>query len=153
MANFRWGPVESFLLSYSSRQLGWAAWMYRGGARARATTAFKLLIVDSIMANSRWGKIHLGYTPTAETCTLMWRSAGPACRPAHARPLAPTQAHPSPIHDPRTDFVGRGELSERQQKLGVMMSALKKLSEEFNIGARAPTSLCLLLFVACLRDR
>ena len=37
-------------------------------------------------------------------------------------------------HRPRTDFVGRGELSERQQKLGVMMSALKKLSEEFNIG-------------------
>ncbi|GBF98329.1 meiotic recombination [Raphidocelis subcapitata] len=33
----------------------------------------------------------------------------------------------------RTDFVGRGELSERQQKLGVMMAALKKLSEEFNV--------------------
>jgi len=33
----------------------------------------------------------------------------------------------------RTDYSGRGELSERQQKLGQMLSKLTKLSEEFNI--------------------
>ncbi|KAL5533929.1 DMC1 [Sanghuangporus baumii] len=33
----------------------------------------------------------------------------------------------------RTDFSGRGELSERQQKLAQMLSRLTKLSEEFNI--------------------
>lgn len=32
----------------------------------------------------------------------------------------------------RVDFSGRGELSERQQKLGRYMSALVKLAEEFN---------------------
>ena len=33
----------------------------------------------------------------------------------------------------RTDFSGRGELAERQQKLGQMMSCLQKMAEEFNI--------------------
>ena len=33
----------------------------------------------------------------------------------------------------RVDFSGRGELSERQQKLNVMLSRLSKLSEEFNV--------------------
>lgn len=33
----------------------------------------------------------------------------------------------------RVDYSGRGELSERQQKLNVMLSRLSKLSEEFNI--------------------
>ncbi|WIA40926.1 hypothetical protein OEZ86_004581 [Tetradesmus obliquus] len=33
----------------------------------------------------------------------------------------------------RTDFTGRGELAERQQKLGQMMALLKKISEEFNV--------------------
>lgn len=33
----------------------------------------------------------------------------------------------------RVDFTGRGELAERQQKLGFMMSRLRKLSEEFNV--------------------
>nr|GAT58112.1 RecA family ATPase [Mycena chlorophos] len=33
----------------------------------------------------------------------------------------------------RTDFSGRGELSERQQKLAQMLSKLSKLSEEYNI--------------------
>lgn len=33
----------------------------------------------------------------------------------------------------RTDFVGRGELGERQQKLNVFLQRLMKLSEEFNI--------------------
>ncbi|KAG1813259.1 Rad51-domain-containing protein [Suillus subaureus] len=33
----------------------------------------------------------------------------------------------------RVDFSGRGELSERQQKLAQVMSKLTKLSEEFNI--------------------
>ena len=32
----------------------------------------------------------------------------------------------------RTEFVGRGELAERQQKLGQFMRRLKKLAEEFN---------------------
>lgn len=33
----------------------------------------------------------------------------------------------------RVDFSGRGELAERQQKLGQFMSKLMKLSEEFNV--------------------
>jgi len=33
----------------------------------------------------------------------------------------------------RVDFSGRGELSERQQKLAQMLSRLQKLSEEFNL--------------------
>jgi meiotic recombination protein DMC1 len=34
----------------------------------------------------------------------------------------------------RVDFGGgRGELSERQQKLGAMLSTLKKISEEYNV--------------------
>eukprot|EP00798_Chlamydomonas_sp_ICE-L_P004551 gene4551-14730_t len=33
----------------------------------------------------------------------------------------------------KVDFCGRGELSERQQKLGKMLSMLRKLSEEFNV--------------------
>ncbi|THH09612.1 hypothetical protein EW145_g1897 [Phellinidium pouzarii] len=33
----------------------------------------------------------------------------------------------------RTDYSGRGELSERQQKLGQMLSKLTRLSEEYNI--------------------
>ena len=33
----------------------------------------------------------------------------------------------------RVDYVGRGELADRQQKLGAMMSKLKKLAEEYNI--------------------
>eukprot|EP00889_Picochlorum_renovo_P001916 jgi/Picre1/28946/NNA_004340.t1 len=33
----------------------------------------------------------------------------------------------------RTDFTGRGELSERQQKLNIHLAKLRKLSEEFNV--------------------
>ncbi|KAK9760302.1 Meiotic recombination protein dmc1 [Basidiobolus ranarum] len=33
----------------------------------------------------------------------------------------------------RTDFCGRGELSERQQKLNTMLSRLLKISEEYNV--------------------
>ena len=33
----------------------------------------------------------------------------------------------------RVEFVGRGELSERQQKLGQHLAQLVRLSEEFNI--------------------
>lgn len=33
----------------------------------------------------------------------------------------------------RADFTGRGELAERQQKVGVLMNKLKKLAEEFNV--------------------
>ncbi|KZS95859.1 P-loop containing nucleoside triphosphate hydrolase protein [Sistotremastrum niveocremeum HHB9708] len=33
----------------------------------------------------------------------------------------------------RTDYSGRGELSERQQKLAQMLSKLAKLAEEFNV--------------------
>ncbi|KAG0364439.1 Meiotic recombination protein dmc1 [Gamsiella multidivaricata] len=33
----------------------------------------------------------------------------------------------------RTDFCGRGELSERQQKLNQMLSRLTKIAEEFNV--------------------
>lgn len=33
----------------------------------------------------------------------------------------------------RTDFSGRGELAERQQKLGQMLAKLTRISEEFNV--------------------
>lgn len=33
----------------------------------------------------------------------------------------------------RVDFSGRGELSERQQKLAQMLSRLQKISEEYNM--------------------
>ena len=33
----------------------------------------------------------------------------------------------------RVDFCGRGELAERQQKLGRMLSGLTKVANEFNI--------------------
>mmetsp|Transcript_108986 Transcript_108986/g.313927 ORF Transcript_108986/g.313927 Transcript_108986/m.313927 type:complete len:350 (-) Transcript_108986:406-1455(-) len=34
----------------------------------------------------------------------------------------------------RVDYSGRGELAERQQKLGQVMSKMLKISEEFNVG-------------------
>ena len=33
----------------------------------------------------------------------------------------------------KVDYQGRGELADRQQKLGLYMSRLRKMSEEFNI--------------------
>ncbi|KAJ8924919.1 hypothetical protein NQ315_001076 [Exocentrus adspersus] len=33
----------------------------------------------------------------------------------------------------RVDFTGRGEMADRQQKLGQMMSRLQKISEEYNV--------------------
>ena len=33
----------------------------------------------------------------------------------------------------RVDFSGRGELSERQQKLNTMLNRLMKIAEEFNV--------------------
>jgi meiotic recombination protein DMC1 len=33
----------------------------------------------------------------------------------------------------RTDYTGRGELSERQQQLGKLLNKLMKLAEQFNI--------------------
>eukprot|EP00971_Amphidinium_carterae_P035567 700236-Amphidinium_carterae.1 len=33
----------------------------------------------------------------------------------------------------RVDFSGRGELADRQQSLGRVMSKLQKMSEEFNV--------------------
>jgi hypothetical protein len=38
----------------------------------------------------------------------------------------------------RTEFHGRGDLSERQQKLGQHLSHLVRLSEEFNIAGTNP---------------
>ncbi len=33
----------------------------------------------------------------------------------------------------RVDYNGRGELAERQQRLGIMMSRLRKLADEYNV--------------------
>jgi meiotic recombination protein DMC1 len=33
----------------------------------------------------------------------------------------------------RVDYQGRGELSERQQKVGALMSRLNKIADEFNV--------------------
>ncbi|KAJ1921051.1 Meiotic recombination protein dmc1 [Mycoemilia scoparia] len=37
----------------------------------------------------------------------------------------------------RTDYSGRGELSERQQKLNIMLARLSRMSEEFNIAIQS----------------
>lgn len=41
----------------------------------------------------------------------------------------------------RVDYSGRGELSERQQKLAQMLSKLVKLSEEYNVREHSPKCL------------
>lgn len=42
----------------------------------------------------------------------------------------------------RVDFSGRGELAERQQKLGQMMSRLQKIAEEFNVAVFVTNHVC-----------
>lgn len=42
----------------------------------------------------------------------------------------------------RVDYSGRGELAERQQKLGRMMSKLQKIAEEFNIAVFITNQVC-----------
>lgn len=42
----------------------------------------------------------------------------------------------------RVEFSGRGELSERQQKLGQHLSALVRLAEEFNIAVSRWSACC-----------
>eukprot|EP00769_Ergobibamus_cyprinoides_P000446 gnl/Ergobibamus_cyprinoides/1444.p1 GENE.gnl/Ergobibamus_cyprinoides/1444~~gnl/Ergobibamus_cyprinoides/1444.p1 ORF type:complete len:297 (+),score=81.35 gnl/Ergobibamus_cyprinoides/1444:47-892(+) len=42
----------------------------------------------------------------------------------------------------RVDFSGRGELAERQQKLGKYLSRLTKLSEEFNVAVLMSNQVC-----------
>jgi len=39
----------------------------------------------------------------------------------------------------RVDYSGRGELAERQQKLGQLLACLKKIAEEFNDSSYLPT--------------
>ncbi|KAG6879856.1 Meiotic recombination protein dmc1 [Termitomyces sp. T32_za158] len=51
----------------------------------------------------------------------------------------------------RVDYSGRGELSERQQKLAQMLSKLTKLSEEYNIAILLTNQVqCLLEFTNVL---
>ena len=42
----------------------------------------------------------------------------------------------------RVDFCGRGELAERQQRLGQLMSCLKKIAEEFNVAVLITNQAC-----------
>lgn len=42
----------------------------------------------------------------------------------------------------RTDYSGRGELAERQQKLNAMMSRLTRISEEFNVAIFITNQIC-----------
>nr|KAJ3419490.1 Meiotic recombination protein dmc1 [Polyrhizophydium stewartii] len=42
----------------------------------------------------------------------------------------------------RTDFCGRGELAERQQKLGQMLARLTRLAEEFNVAVYLTNQMC-----------
>ncbi|KAJ1963281.1 Meiotic recombination protein dmc1 [Dispira parvispora] len=42
----------------------------------------------------------------------------------------------------RTDYCGRGELSERQQKLNAMLSRLMKIAEEFNVAVFITNQIC-----------
>lgn len=41
----------------------------------------------------------------------------------------------------RVDYSGRGELSERQQRLNLMLARLTRISEEFNVGAPSSPSM------------
>src|SRR3989338_6782190 len=42
----------------------------------------------------------------------------------------------------RVDFSGRGELAERQQKLGKYLSRLMKLAEEYNVAVYITNQVC-----------
>ncbi|KAI9325065.1 Rad51-domain-containing protein [Zopfochytrium polystomum] len=42
----------------------------------------------------------------------------------------------------RTDYCGRGELSERQQKLNQMLARLMRISEEFNVAVFITNQMC-----------
>ncbi|KAH6577946.1 hypothetical protein BASA50_010147 [Batrachochytrium salamandrivorans] len=42
----------------------------------------------------------------------------------------------------RTDFCGRGELADRQQKLGQMLAKLTRISEEFNVAVYLTNQMC-----------
>ncbi|KAJ3207099.1 Meiotic recombination protein dmc1 [Dinochytrium kinnereticum] len=42
----------------------------------------------------------------------------------------------------RTDYSGRGELSERQQKLNIMLARLMRLAEEFNVAVFITNQMC-----------
>jgi meiotic recombination protein DMC1 len=42
----------------------------------------------------------------------------------------------------RCDYSGRGELAERQQKLGVMLNRLMKVSEEYNVAVYVTNQMC-----------
>ncbi|KAI9283998.1 meiotic recombinase Dmc1, partial [Umbelopsis sp. AD052] len=42
----------------------------------------------------------------------------------------------------RCDYSGRGELAERQQKLGVMLNRLLKISEEYNVAVYVTNQMC-----------
>lgn len=42
----------------------------------------------------------------------------------------------------RCDYSGRGELAERQQKLGLMLNRLLKISEEYNVAVYVTNQMC-----------
>jgi meiotic recombination protein DMC1 len=42
----------------------------------------------------------------------------------------------------RCDYSGRAELAERQQKLGIMLNRLVKISEEFNVAVFLTNQMC-----------
>ena len=47
----------------------------------------------------------------------------------------------------RSDFSGRGELGERQQKLNQMLSRLTKISEEFNVAVFMTNQVNLIFYL------
>ncbi|KAG8801193.1 Meiotic recombination protein dmc1 [Serendipita sp. 398] len=53
----------------------------------------------------------------------------------------------------RTDFSGRGELSERQQKLASMLSKLTKIAEEYNIAVLLTNQVQCTVYIHGFRER
>ena len=52
----------------------------------------------------------------------------------------------------RVDYSGRGELSERQQKLGQFLSRLTHMAEEFNVCVLMVRCADLFVFVSDIRE-
>ena len=116
-------------------------------AAKMADEQFKLVIMDSVTANFRVD--FSGACRSSRGCTPRWRGAPASCAATCAVARAALAAlHPHhqllkqvlalgvQALDPRPSPpppAGRGELAERQQRLGHLMQTLKKMAEEYNV--------------------
>ena len=84
-----------------------------------AEEPFKLLICDSLTNNMRW--VGGGLLTLCAACRLLPALQPLAIEHLHSRPPARPPARC------RTEYQGRGELAERQQRLGALMAKLRKV--------------------------